>query len=90
MICKIAELLKVGMYREDTEDTFCSVLRMNHSDSQLRSEEYIIVTLKWLRLGSNIVRQGLHGWRGEPNFTPVFANLILFLNHGGTLTLRRP
>ena len=56
MICKIAELLKVGMYREDTEDTFCSVLRMNHSDSQLRSEEYIIVTLKWLRLSSNIVR----------------------------------
>ena len=67
MICKIAELLKVGMYREDTEDTFCSVLRMNHSDSQLRSEEYIIVTLKWLRPSSNIVRQGLHGWRGEPN-----------------------
>ena len=39
MICKIAELLKVGMYREDTEGTFCSVLRMNHSDSQLRREE---------------------------------------------------
>ena len=39
MICKIVELLKVGMYREDTEDTFCSVLRMNHSDSQLRREE---------------------------------------------------
>lgn len=39
MICTIAELLKVGMYREDTEGTFCSVLRMNHSDSQLRNEE---------------------------------------------------
>ena len=39
MICKIAELVKVGMYREDTEGTFCSVLRMNHSDSQLRNEE---------------------------------------------------
>ena len=39
MICKIAELLKVGMYLEDTEGTFYSVLRMNHSDSQLRSEE---------------------------------------------------
>ena len=39
MICKIAELLKVGMYREDTEGTFCSLLRRNHSDSQLRNEE---------------------------------------------------
>ena len=78
MICKIAELLKVGMYREDTEGTFCSVLRMNHSDSQLRSEEYIIVTLKWLRHSSNIVRQGLHGWRGEPaNATSCRINLKL-------------
>ena len=39
MICKIAELLKVGMYREDIEGTFCSLSRMNHSDSQLRNEE---------------------------------------------------
>ena len=39
MICKIAELLKVGMYREDTDGTFCSMLRMNHSDNQLTSKE---------------------------------------------------
>ena len=39
MICKKAEPLKVGMFREDTKRNFCSVLRMNHSDSQLRNEE---------------------------------------------------
>ena len=39
MVCKIAELLKVGMFLEDTKYTFFSVLRMNHSDRQLRNEE---------------------------------------------------